>query len=332
MSKTLSAILLWTGVSLLAHPFQLLALDKVRVGLSALSPTNGAVWVSEERNIFRKYGIDVEVIVVGGGATRGVNALIAGDLQFVTAGGGAAISAALGGSDVVMVASGCNKGVQRLMVRPEIKSLEGIKGKKIGITTFGSSGHVVLLIMLRKWGIAPEEVQILQVGSSPIMLVSLEKGGIDGAVLTDPVFFVAEDNGFKTLGDPAAMDIHYLQNMLISTRSYLRANRELASRFIKAYVEGIAYFKKNKDESLKVLMKKMRTERGRESYLQRSYQLYAVQYYDAVPYPSVAGIKTVLEFLAKDNPKAKGADPNAFMDASLVKALDESGFIKTLYQ
>ena len=97
------------------------------------------------------------------------------------------------------------------------------------------------------------------------------------------------------------------------------------------FVEGIAYYKRNKDESMKILMKKMRIERGNEGYLQRSYQLYASQYFDNVPYVSMLGVKTVLEFLAKDNPKAKGADPNSFVDQSFVKALDDSGFIKALY-
>ena len=156
---------------------------------------------------------------------------------------------------------------------------------------------------------APEEVQVLQVGASPVMLISLQKGGLDGAMLQDPSFFMAEDGGFKTLGDPAAMDIHYLQNVIAATRGYLRANRDLAGRFIKGFVEGIAYYKKNKDESIKILMKKMRIERGNEGYLVRSYQLYASQYFDNVPYPSMPGVKTVLEFLAKDNAKAKGSGP-----------------------
>ena len=89
MLKSISLSLLWTAVSLFLYPSPLAALDKIRVGLSALSPTNGAVWVSEEKGIFKKHGIEIELIVIGGGAARGVNALIAGDLQFATAGGGA---------------------------------------------------------------------------------------------------------------------------------------------------------------------------------------------------------------------------------------------------
>ena len=332
MPKTISLGLLSIAVSFFISLPSLSAQDKVRIGISAFSPTNGAVWVTEDRAIFKKHGIEAEVIFMGGGAARGVNALIAGDIQFATAGGGAAITASLRGSDVVMVASVNNKGIQRLMVRPEIKTPEALKGRKIGITMFGSSSHAVLTMMLKAWGIRQDEVQVLQIGPSPTMLISLEKGGIDGAVLTDPSFFIAEDKGFRTLADLANMEIYYLQSMLVTTRSYLRANRDQASRVLKAYVEGIAYFKKNKKESVKVLMKRMRMEPEQERYAERSHEQYAAHYFDRVPYPSLVGIKTVLELVAKDNPKAKGTDPNSFMDTSLLKALDESGYIRTLYQ
>ena len=308
------------------------AADKIRVGFSAISMANAPVWIAEEKGLFKKYGIETEPIVIGGGATRSVSAIIAGDLQFGSTGGGAVVSAVFSGSDIVMVAAGNNKGIQRLMVKPEITTPAGLKGKRIGITTLGSSGHLALLLMLRKWNMAPEDVQIIQVGASPVMLISLQKGGIDAAVLQDPTFFVAEDSGFKTLGDPVAMDIQYLQNVLVASRAYLKAHRDLASRFMKGFVEGVAYFKRNKEDSMRILMKKMRIEKGKETYLERSYNLFATQYMEAAPYPSVVGTRTVLEFMAKDFPKAKTADPNSFIDNSLIKPLDDSGFIKALYQ
>ncbi|MGH7874271.1 MAG: ABC transporter substrate-binding protein, partial [Candidatus Binatia bacterium] len=146
-------------------------LDKIRIGMGAFSPTNSAVWVAEERGFFKKHGIEAEAIFIGGGATRSVNALLAGDIQFATAGGGAVIQSALKGADVVMMAANNNKGVHRILVRPEIDTPEAIKGKKIAITTFGSSSHQVLTMVLNVWKIRPDELQILQVGSSPTMLI-----------------------------------------------------------------------------------------------------------------------------------------------------------------
>ncbi|MSP40979.1 MAG: ABC transporter substrate-binding protein [Deltaproteobacteria bacterium] len=261
------------------------AVDKLRVGFSAISLSNAPVWIAEEKGFFKKVDIETEAIVVGGGATRSVSAVIAGDLQFGSTGGGAVVSAVFSGSDIVMVAAGNNKGIQRLMVRPDIATPAALKGKRIGITTLGSSGHLALLLMLRKWGMAPEDVQVLQVGASPVMLISLQKGGIDAAVLQDPTFFMAEDTGYKTLGDPVTLDIQYLQNVLVASRGYLKSHRDIAVRFMKGFVEGVAYLKRNKEETMRILMKKMRIEKGKENYLERSYNLYATQYMEAAPLP-----------------------------------------------
>lgn len=308
------------------------SLDKIRVGMGAFSPTNSAVWIAEERGFFKKHGIEAEAIFIGGGAARGVNALLAGDIQFATAGGGAVIQSALKGADVVMVAALNNKGVHRILVRPEIDTPEAIKGKKIAITTFGSSSHAVLTMVLDVWKIRPDELQILQIGSSPTMVLSLQKKVVDGAVLTDPSYFIAEDHGFRVIADLAKMNIHYHQSMMVSTRTYLRANRDQATRVLRAYVEGIAYFKKNRKDSVQIILKKMRMNADQAKYAERTYDQYANLYFDRIPYPSPTGIKTVLESLVKENPKAKGADPSSFVDASLLKSLEDSGFIKSLYE
>jgi NitT/TauT family transport system substrate-binding protein len=306
-------------------------LDRIRIGMGAFSPTNSAIWVAEERGFFKKHGIEAEAIFIGGGAARGVNALLAGDIQFATAGGGAVITSALKGADVVMVAAQNNKGVHRILVRPEIDTPEAIKGKRIAITTFGSSSHAVLTMVLDLWKIRPDELQILQIGSSPTMLISLQKKLVDGAVLTDPSYFIAEDNGFRVIADLAKMNIHYLQSMMVSTRSYLRANPDQATRVLRAYVEGIAYFKKNKKDSVQIILKKMRMDADQAKYVERTYDQYANLYFERVPYPSPNGIKTVLESVAKQNPKAEGADPSSFTDPSILKSLEASGFIKGLY-
>ena len=321
-------------VFFLLCPSPSMALDRVRVGLSALSATSGSLWVAEEKGIFRKHGIDAELIFIGGGAARVVSSLIAGDIQSATGGGDAVIRASLKGADVISVASPLIKGLQRVMARPDLKSPEDLRGKKIGITRFGSASHLVVNLALRRWGMRPEEVQILQVGSSPAMLASLDKGGIDAAVLTMPTFFVAEERGYRVLADLGDMDIYYLQNTLDTTRSYVRKHRDQALRFVKANVEGIAYFKKHKKESLEVLRKKLRIQSEQErniKYLESSYQLLASKYYTEVPYPSLRAIETSLDFLAAEEPKARGADPKSFIDESMVRELDASGFIKALY-
>lgn len=269
---------------------------------------------------------------MGGASAGGVSSLIAGDVQFLGGGGGGVINAALSGADVIMIGSIVNKGVQRVMARSDLRRPEDLRGKKVGVTRFGAASHLVLLIMLRGWNMNPSDVQMIQVGSSPAMMAALEKGGIDAAVLTEPTFFFAEDQGYRTLADLADMDIYYLHSMIDTTRAYLRANRDLALRFMRGYVEGIAYFKKNKKESLDVLAKKLRTAPGQTKYLERSHVLYTSGYFENAPYVSLKGVTTLLDFYAKDNPRARSANPQTFFDNSLVKELDESGFIKKLYQ
>jgi NitT/TauT family transport system substrate-binding protein len=320
------------GMLWLSGPSTANAVDRLRVGLSSVSPINGSIWVAEEKGLFKKYGIEPEVILIGGASAAGVGSLIAGDVQFLIGGGGAVVNAAINGADTVMIGSVVNKGIQRVMARSELKSPEDLKGKKVGVTRFGASSHMVLQMMLRQWHMAPSDIQIIQVGSSPAMMASLEKGGIDAAVLTEPTFFFAEDQGYRVLADLANMDIYYLHSMLDSTRSYLRSHRDLALRFMKAFVEGAAFFKRNRSETLDVLKKKMRTAPGQIKYLERSHALYASGYFENAPYPSLQGVRSVLEFLAKDNPRAANADPKTFIDGSLVKELDDSGFIAKIYQ
>jgi ABC-type nitrate/sulfonate/bicarbonate transport system substrate-binding protein len=120
--------------------------------------------------------------------------------------------------------------------------------------------------------------------------------------------------------------------MIATTRSYIKNNREKVSRFLMGYLEGIAFVKQHKKESVEVVKKKLRIGAEQERNLERSIDLLSAKYYEATPYPSLRGVETVLGFVEKDNPKAKSADPKSFVDESLLREIDQSGFIKTLYQ
>lgn len=311
------------------------AQERLRVGLSSVSATQGAMWVAEERGLFKKYGIDPEVIVIGGGASLVVSSLLAGEIQFSVGGGDAVIRAALKGADTVLAVSPLKTGLQRLMTRSEIRTPADLKGKKIGVTRFGSASHWVLQMFLRKWNMRNDDIQILQLGSSPANLASLDNRAIDGAVLTLPTFFLAEERGYRVLADPADMDIVYLQNSIDTTRGYLRRNRDQAVRFVKGVCEGLAYFLKNKRDSIAVMQKKLRIQSAQEKdvkYLEMSYNLLASKFYNQIPYATPKAVETTLDFVAIDEPKAKGADAKLFLDESIVRELEVSGFFKTLYE
>jgi ABC-type nitrate/sulfonate/bicarbonate transport system substrate-binding protein len=306
--------------------------DKVRMGLSSVSALHTATWVAEERGLFRKHGIDVEVIVTGQGGTAGISALLANDIQLVSSAGDLLTAAALRGGDTVMIAGVVNKGLQRILTVPEIKTPADLKGKRVGVTRIGAVSHVVLLMMLQRWKMSVNDVQIMQVGSSPNMLVSLDKKGIEAAVLTIPSMFVAEDRGYRVLLDMADTDIFYLHTMIGTTRSYVKNNRDKVSRYLKGFLEGLAFVKQHKKESVDIVKKKLRIGAEQERNLERSIDLLSTKYYEQVPYTSLRGVETVLGYVEKDNPKAKTADPKTFYDDSLLREIEQSGFVKTLYQ
>jgi NitT/TauT family transport system substrate-binding protein len=331
-SRLVAALLIVAYISVLVNLEAAFGADRLRVGLTSFTPINASLWIAEDKGLFKKYGIESEVVLIGGASAGGVSSLIAGDVQFLGGAGGAVISAGLNGADVVMIGSIVNKGVQRVMARSDIKRPEDLRGKRVGVTRLGAASHLVLLMMLRAWNMGPNDVQTMQIGSSPAMMAALEKGGIDAAVLTEPTFFFAEDQGYRVLADLADTDIYYLHSMIDTTRAFLRTHRDLALRFMRGYIEGIAFFKKNRKESIDVLARKLRTAPSQTKYLERSHTLYSSGYFENAPYPSLKGVTTVLDFLAKDNPRARIADPRSFIDASLVKELDDGGFIKKLYE
>jgi len=307
------------------------AQDKIRMGLSSVSALHSAVWVAEQKGLFRKYGIDPEVIVTGQGAATGISALLANDIQVVASAGDALVASTLQGADTVMIAGVVNKGLQRIMARSEIKTPTELKGKKIGVTRIGAVSHSVLLMMLPRWKMSVNDVQVMQLGSSPNMLAALDRGGIDAAVLTIPSMFVAEDRGYRVLVDMGDTDIYYLHTMIATTRNYVKSSRDRVTRFLKGYLEGLAFVKQNKKESIDIVRKKLQLGAEQTRNLERSIELLNAKYYESVPYPSLRGVETVLGFLEKDNPKAKSADPKSFVDDSLLREIEQNGFIKKLY-
>jgi NitT/TauT family transport system substrate-binding protein len=327
--ERLAPVILFMGAVMLTG--SVTAQEKMRMGLSSVSGLHSAVWVAEDKGLFRKNGLEVEVIVTGQGGTAGISALLANDIQMVNSAGDVLVAAALRGGDTVMVASVVNKGLQRLVSKPEIKTPADLKGKRVGVTRIGAVSHSVLLMMLQRWKMNVNDVQVLQLGSSPNMLASLDKGGVDAAVLTIPSMFVAEDRGYRVLLDMADTDIYYLHTMVATTRQYIKSNRDKVLRFLRGYVEGIAFVKHNKKESLDVVRKKLRLGPEQERNLERSLDLLVAKYYESIPYPSLRGVETVLGFIEKDNPKAKTVDPKSFVEDSLLREIEQSGFIKKLY-
>src|SRR4030095_12547211 len=133
-AKFLTIAILAVLLGACLSPSKVVAADRLRIGLSSFTPINAALWIAEEKGLFKKHGIESEVILIGGASAGGVSSLIAGDVQFLGGGGGGVINAALGGADVIIVGSIVNKGVPRVVGPGDLKRPEDLRGKKIGIT------------------------------------------------------------------------------------------------------------------------------------------------------------------------------------------------------
>src|SRR6266498_1223771 len=232
------------------------------------------------------------------------------------------------GVDVVTVAHTV-PGVQtKLLVRPEIRKPEDLKGKKVGISSLGSLGDFLERYIMRKHGLEPvRDVILLSVGGPPEVLQALMSGAIDGGDLSYPVNAAAERQGFRVLWD-ARKEVVYPSMSVVTRRKNIQDDRDTVMRMVRSHVEGIAYFKAHKDFSLKVLSKYLKiTDRD---LLEGSYEIYKEDFI-SVPYPIMHGLEATYEYVAGTRPEIRGRKPEEFMDSTFIAELDKSGFIKKLY-
>ena len=306
------------------------ALRKARMAFTSLSSVMCPPWIAREAGIFTKHGLEVEVIATPTGV-EGMNALIAGEVQFLQISGGTTASAALGGADVMVVVTTLESLVQSLMARPEIDKAEQLKGKTLGITRFGTSIDVGARIALRHFGLVPEkDVAIVQVGGMESMVTALQSNRIQAGILSYPAITQALKLGHRTLLEVASLGIPYAFTGMTTRGRLIRDDADLVRRYMMAQVEAIARAKRDKNFALKVMGKYLRT--ANPAALAESYDIDVQKYMLRVPLTTVEAMKSVLDDLATRTPKAKDADPKKFFDDSFVRQLQASGFIDALYK
>jgi NitT/TauT family transport system substrate-binding protein len=216
------------------------------------------------------------------------------------------------------------------MVKPEIKKPEDLKGKRIGITRFGTSDDFLLRYILAQWKIQPDrDVALLQMGGSPEILAGLGSRSIDAGMLSSPLHLRAAKLGFSLLADLSAIGVDYQGAGVVTTRTYARENPEIIRRYLRAYVEGLHRLKTDKNFSLKVIGKYTRISEA--DALEETYQHYAVKVMPTIPYPTTKGIQMVLDEIGTRDTRAKSLSPASLIDVNYLKELEQSGFIKKLY-
>ncbi|HEX2933514.1 MAG TPA: ABC transporter substrate-binding protein [Candidatus Binatia bacterium] len=326
-------LLILSAVGLASSPApaaQSAGLRKARMAFTSLSSVMCPPWIAREAGIFSKHGLEVEVIATPTGV-EGMNALIAGEVQFLQISGGTTASAALGGADVMVVGTTLDSLVQSLMARPEIDKAEQLKGKSLGITRFGTSIDVGARLALRHFGLVPEkDVAIVQVGGMESMVTALQSNRIQAGILSYPAITQALKLGHRVLLDVASLGIPYAFTGMTTRGRLIREDPDLVRRYMMAQTEAIARAKQDKSFALKVMGKYLRT--ANPAALAESYEVDIQKYMLKIPLTTVEAMKSVLDDLAGRIPKARDADPKKFFDDSFVRQMQTNGFIDALYK
>ena len=299
--------------------------DKVRVAFSAIAVSQGVLWVADVGGLLNKNGISAEIIYT----RAAIETLVAGEVDFAQMTGSLMSSARLQGADPVMIAGVQDTLDDRLITRPNIKSMEDLRGKRIGVFRFGSASHLRLIYVLPRYGLSERDVTLLQVGDSPERLIALSGGAIDATLLSPPDHLEALRAGMKVLLNLRDLNVPYQGSGLVTTQRVLARKRDIARRFLKAYVEAIHMVKTNPDISKKAFAKYRQTKD--EKRIEDAYQALR-ELIKPKPYPSIEGFRTIIKDASERIPAAKTANPKDFIDISLLEELDKSGFIDALYR
>jgi NitT/TauT family transport system substrate-binding protein len=314
------------------QPFALGQTTRLNVGYSAASADQLPAWVAKEAGIFAKNGLEVQLIFFTGGTTA-ILALVSGDVPITQVSGPALVNSAFAGSDAVFVAAGITSLNYVLIGKPGIKSAEQLKGGTVAISRFGSATDTIARFALRKIGLTPgKEVTLVQVGSGPDRLSAALTSRVTAAVINPPSSFIGEKKGLAVIADVAQMGLIFQHTGAVTTRKYIKEHPDIVRRYVRSHVEAVHRMWTDKEATIKSLARYMGGGLDRET-LEKSYQnVMTDAFYPKKQYPSLEGLKTVLEDIAERDPRAKTAKPEQFVDMTFVRELDQSGFIDGLYK
>lgn len=296
------------------------AQTKITFAYSSIGSMATGVWMAKEIKAFEKYGIQADIIFISSGPIV-IQSLIGGDIQGGSGASNAVVNAVLHGAPIVAVGATANRPYHRLWVQPEIKRLEDLRGKTLGVTRFGSITDNLTRIVLRRNGLE-EAVNVRQMGGTLEVAAAFYNRAIAGAVTSD--LRVNPSVQPKLLLNLIDLGIPYSMNMIAVSRDYYRRNPETVEGMVKAYAEGVAAMNQQKELALKVIAKyahmtdpKMIEDHYRDS----------VTYLDRIPRAEPEAVRTILDFMGK-----KGIPVETFQDNTIVDRLMREGFFDKLYK
>lgn len=300
------------------------AADKLIADYGGHAGFQSAVWVAKDLNIFDKYGIDAEVIMITGSA-RSVAALLGGSTQFATGSATGPLAAAIKGSDIKILAASYNKFPYAFVVKPDIRTPKELRGKKVNILNFGGSNDLALQLALKEWGMKLSDIQVIVGGDAPTRLGSLMAGRTDATILSPPHLTIAVKAGYRVLADMGDMSANFPQSTLNVKGSFLKENRDVVKRFLRSYSEAIHVIKTQRDKTLKIFAKRMRIDDPET--VRTTYEYFAPRF-SFPPRVDMVGVRDTLNFYAEHNAEFKNHRAEEFVDPSLMDELDKEGFFK----
>jgi ABC-type nitrate/sulfonate/bicarbonate transport system substrate-binding protein len=304
------------------------AQEKIRVGQGSISLQSGLMHIGKDRGLFAKYGLTTETIYIPGGSIN-VQVLVSGNLDLSQLSGAPGVAANLEGADIVYFAGLLDKLNYQLITRPEIKSVEQLKGKKFGVSRYGSSADFGMRAMLKRVGVDPiKDATILQIGDEPARIAAIKSGNIDGTVANAPFGIEAERLKLNVVADSVKMDIPFFNTGLLGSKRFLDKQEARVMNFLRAYLEAIKILKTEREYSIKALAQFTRVQNLKA--VQEGYD-YFVKQLEPVPYPSVIAMQAVVDQIAETNPKARGIDAKNYVNDRYLKRLEEEGFVKKIW-
>jgi NitT/TauT family transport system substrate-binding protein len=320
-------IVLLTLVLLLCIPPAVSA-QKLMAGYSGVTAIQLPMWVMKDAGYFKQEGVDADLIYIASSTTM-AQAMLAGEVAISTANSQAVVDTGLQGGDLVAMGAFVNFVALYVIAAPEIKNVQDLKGKPVGVTRFGATTDFAIQMFLKKYGLEPvRDVPIVQIGGLPELAAALSKKAIYAAAMSYPMGLVAQQSGMKMLANLAKEEIPFLHQGLTTTGKFLRERREQAKGIVRAYARAVHFMHTRKEETKAIVARY--TKVTNPAMLEGTLQ-YAFDFVEKIPLVKREAFQVTLDESAKKNPKAKQAKPEQFYDNSVVQELVKEGFFASLW-
>ena len=300
-------------------------MPSVRANYAAFSGAFAPLWIAADRNLFTKYGLNVDIRYIA--PATATQALIGKNLDIINP-GGEIVEAGLNGEPVVYIAGIMNRAVMSIYAKPEIGSLADLKGKVLAVTVPGATTDFAARVLLQQARLTPgKDVKLIYLKGMVEILTGINQGNADAGIFTSPTTLKAQHAGLKELVNVTEQNIPMIHAALASTKEYVKTRRDDARRFLQAYLEGIKISRTDPEYTKQIIGKYTKTTDVAD--LENSYQTF-LPAWERLPLVPAAAVQTMLNFAS--HPGAKTAKPEAFIDNSILAEIDKSGFVDKLYK